>query len=232
MSVARRHALLRWAHRADAWIIEDDYDGGFRYGGKPLTPLHALARSERVLYMGTFSKVLAPGLRLGYLVLPRSLAERFAMLKAAADRHAPALTQRLLARFIVEGRFAAHLRRMRVLYAGRRAALLSALEAEAAGLLVPLNAAEAGLHLAVRAPADLDDEAAAALALAKGVNAWPLSNFHFGTAPQRGFVLGFAGTDEARFRPAIRTLVAAMRAAPPLRAPSAPSRGTSRAAGS
>jgi GntR family transcriptional regulator/MocR family aminotransferase len=211
MSLRRRLALLDWAESADAWILEDDYDGEYRYGGRPLAPLYTLDRGHRVLYLGTFSKVLAPGLRLGYLVVPAGAVDAFAALKAASDRHAPSLTQRVLARFIREGRLAAHLRRMRVLYARRRVALLGALEREAKGLLHASDTPEAGLHLVARLAVPLDDVAASRRALEKRVFAAPLSTYYAGARRERGFVLGFANTREDRAMPAVRRLVEAIR---------------------
>ena len=210
MSLRRRLALLDWAEAADAWILEDDYDGEYRYGGRPLAPLYTLDRGHRVLYLGTFSKIMAPGLRLGYLVVPADAVDAFAALKAASDRHAPSLTQRVLARFIEEGRLAAHLRRMRLLYARRRLALLDALEREAMGVLRASNAPEAGLHLVARLAVPADDVAASRRALEKRVYAAPLSTYYAGAAPEQGFVLGFANTREDRMAPAVRRLVEAI----------------------
>ncbi|MGH7125897.1 MAG: PLP-dependent aminotransferase family protein [Stellaceae bacterium] len=210
MSLRRRLALLDWAERADAWILEDDYDGEYRYGGRPLAPLHTLDRGHRVLYLGTFSKVLAPGLRLGYLVVPAGAVKAFAALKAAADRHAPSLTQRVLARFIGEGRLAAHLRRMRGLYARRRQALLNALEREAPGVLSASEAPDAGLHLVARLTVPADDVAASRRALEKRIYAAPLSTYYVGAERVRGFVLGFANTPEEAMAPAVRRLVEAV----------------------
>jgi GntR family transcriptional regulator/MocR family aminotransferase len=210
MSLRRRLALLDWAERADAWILEDDYDGEYRYGGRPLAPLYTLDRGHRVLYLGTFSKVLAPGLRLGYLVVPAGAVDAFAALKAASDRHAPSLTQRVLARFIGEGRLAAHLRRMRGLYARRRVALLAALEREASGVLSASGAPEAGLHLVARLDPRADDVVASRRALEKRVYAAPLSTYYVGAERARGFVLGFANTSEEAMAPAVRRLVEAV----------------------
>jgi GntR family transcriptional regulator/MocR family aminotransferase len=211
MSLGRRLALLDWAERADAWILEDDYAGDYRYAGRPLAPLHTLDRGNRVLFLGTFSKVLAPGLRLGYLIVPQSVAARFAAFKGAADRHPPGMTQLVLARFIAEGRLAAHLRRMRVLYAQRREALVAALRREAAGVLQAGDAPEAGLHLTARLVIDADDEAASNRALARGIHAPPLSAYYAGPKRERGFVLGFAATPAAQMPRAIRSLVASIR---------------------
>ena len=212
MSLRRRLALLEWADAADGWIIEDDYDGEYRYAGRPLAPLYTLDRADRVLYLGTFSKVLAPGLRLGYLVAPRDLVERLSALKTAADRHAPRLPQAVLARFIAEGRLAAHLRRTRTLYARRRLALLDALGRAAAGALVARESPPAGLHLVALLAGTGDDDAISRRALADRVHAAPLSRFYAGAPQARGFVLGFAGTPETEMAPAVRRLAEAIAA--------------------
>ncbi len=217
MTLARRLALLDWAEQAGAWIIEDDYDGEFRHGGRPLAPLHALDGGRRVFHLGTFSKSLAPGLRLGYLVVPEPLIGRITTLKAAADRGAPGLDQRVLAAFIGEGRFAAHLRRMRLLYAERQRCLKAALSATAAGLLDPGEVPEAGLHLTARLVSPGDDVAMARAAVAAEVGAAPLSTYYAAAAAARpGFVIGFAGTAETRIAPAVRRLVRAIEAGRPL----------------
>ena len=211
MSLRRRLALLDWAASADAWVLEDDYDGEYRYGGRPVAPLYALDRGHRVLYLGTFSKMLAPGLRLGYLVVPRPAVEHLARLKAASDRHPPGLAQLVLARFLAEGRLAAHLRRMRVLYARRRKALLDALRGRAADLLDAGEPPEAGLHLVARLRGRGKDGAISRRALELGVHAAPLSVFYAGERPQQGFVLGFAGTPSEAMAPAVERLTAAIR---------------------
>jgi GntR family transcriptional regulator/MocR family aminotransferase len=210
LSLRRRRALLEWAQAAEAWILEDDYYGEYRFAGRPLPPLYALDRNERALYLGTFSKMLAPGLRLGYLVVPPALVDRIVDLKAASDRYAPGLTQHVLARFISEGRLAAHLRRMRTLYSSRRRALLDALATHARGVLDAGDPPDAGLHLVARLCVDADDVAISQRALESRIHAAPLSTYYAGPARQRGFVLGFANASEAQMAPAVRKLVAAI----------------------
>src|SRR5215211_5883732 len=126
MSLSRRLALLDWARRAGAWVLEDDYDSEYRYAGRPLAALQGLDTDGRVIYLGTFSKVLFPALRLGYLVVPPDLVDAFVNARALLDRHSPILEQVVLADFIAEGHFLRHIRRMRALYAERQAVLLAA----------------------------------------------------------------------------------------------------------
>ncbi len=210
MSLARRLALLEWAEAVNSWIIEDDYDGDYRYAGRPLRPLRALAAygaDRRVVYVGTFGKVLAPALRLGYLVAPVGLAPAFAAARALADRQPPEPLQATLADFIAEGHLSVHLRRMRLAYRERREALLRALDRDCAHVLEwPRDAEAAGLHLAVtfRDQGRNDAEASAAAARL-GVQTPPLSAYYMGCG-RNGLVLGFAATAADRMADAARRL--------------------------
>eukprot|EP01037_Dinobryon_pediforme_P000239 gene239-241_t len=162
MGLARRQALLKWARTHDAWVVEDDYDGEFQYGkndGKAqrVPALCSLPGSERVLYVGTFSKTLHPGLRLGFVVVPPALVEAFAMARAITDRHAPGDTQAVLARFIAEGHLLRHLRQMRELYLQRQHTLRTAL-AEASNGAWQLATSDRGMHLLHEVAPGTDDE--------------------------------------------------------------------------
>ena len=212
LSLPRRRALLAWAHATGAWILEDDYYGDYRFAGRPQTPLHALDRHERVLYLGTFSKMLAPGLRLGYLVAPRPLVARLTELKTATDRYTPGLMQLVLARFIAEGRLAAHVRRMRAVYRDRRTALLDAIDRHARDVLDVGAPPDAGLHVAARLTVDVDDAAISLSARSEGIAAAPLSAYYARPPRTRGFVLGFANTPVSQAAPAVRTLARTIRA--------------------
>ncbi|KTT21683.1 DNA-binding protein [Pseudomonas oryzihabitans] len=198
LSLPRRLALLDWAQREDAWIIEDDYDSEYRYQGKPLPALKSLDEQGRVLYAGTFSKVLFPGLRLAYLVVPPAQVAAFA---ASADRlhnHAPQLLQATVASFLAEGHFARHLKRMRSLYRQRRLWLAEAMTtALGAGIRIELQAG--GLHLLARL-AQGDDQAWADAAQAEGLAAQALSRWYLAEPEQRGLLVGFTNVvsnDEA-----------------------------------
>lgn len=213
LSLPRRRALLAWAHAAGAWILEDDYYGEYRFAGRPLTPLYAMDRHERVLYLGTFSKMLAPGLRLGFLVAPRHLVPHLTELKTATDRYTSGLMQLVLARFIAEGRLAAHVRRMRTLYRERRTALLEALVKHAGDVLDVGEPPDAGLHLAVRLKVDVDDAAVSREVRTLGVAAAPLSSYYARRPTPGGFVLGFANTDVPAAADSVRRLVASVQRA-------------------
>src|SRR5207244_1450796 len=146
MSLSRRLALLDWARRAGAWVLEDDYDSEFRYAGRPLAALQGLDQSGRVIYLGTFSKVLFPSLRLGYLVVPPDLVDAFVAARAAIDRQTSTLMQAVVADFINEGHFLRHIRRMRTLYSERQETLLRAAQRDLGGALEVCPCAT-GLHL-------------------------------------------------------------------------------------
>jgi GntR family transcriptional regulator/MocR family aminotransferase len=210
MSLPRRLALLDWAARAGAWVVEDDYDGEFRYAGRPLAALHSLRPDARVIYVGTFSKVLFPALRLGYLVVPPDLVRHFVAARCVVDFHAPVLEQMALADFIAEGHFARHLRRMRTLYAARAQALVAAASAELSGLL-DVRPPTTGMHVVGWLPPGIDDRVAARRAAAHDVSAVPISAFAVEPQPRGGLLLGFAAVDEPAIRDGVRRLAAALR---------------------
>jgi len=209
MSLARRLALLDWAREAGAWILEDDYDSEYRYAGRPLAALQGLDPDGRVIYVGTFSKVLFPSIRLGYLVLPASLVDLFRRARASVDDHAPAIAQAPLADFIETGQFAAHLRRCRARYAERRAILIDAIDADLGGLLLPAPG-EGGLHLLADLAGGMDDTEAARLASAQRVTVTPLANYYAGAPDRRGLLMGFGAVDEANIAASVKRLARAL----------------------
>lgn len=195
MSLNRRLALLDWARRRDGYIIEDDYDSEFRYRGRPLASLQGLDREDRVLYIGTFSKVLMPSLRLGYMVVPPDLVDTMIAARAHYDWSSPVIDQATLAEFIAEGHFARMIRRNRALYAERQAALVDAGKRHLHGLL-RLPAKECGMHLLGWLPRGVDDRACAAALSANGVEVLSLSQFASAPADPGGLLLGYAPFDE------------------------------------
>ncbi len=207
LSAARRLQLLDWARRSGAWIVEDDYDSEYRHDGQPVAALHSLDPDARVLYIGTFSKVLFGALRLGFLVLPPDLVAAAAAVRRSLDISPPTFPQAILASFIREGHFARHLRRMRTLYRERRDALVGALRQEL-GPEVALRGESAGMHLVLELPPGLDDREVAARAAAAGLWTMPLAFCRTAAGGRPGLVLGYGGTDAARLRDAARRLAA------------------------
>lgn len=224
MSASRRAALLAWARRAGAWVLEDDYDSEFRYTGRPLPCLQGLdaehrpaGEGARVLYIGTFGKTLVPALRLGYVILPESLVDRFLAARAALDRHPPTMEQAVVADFLTEGHYARHVRRVRAMYAERQGALLHAARSELAGVL-DLRPDPAGLHLVGWLPPGLDDLVAADAAAARGVEVFPLSRCLLTPAPHaaRGaLLLSCAAYDPRAIRAGVRELRLALASVAP-----------------
>ena len=203
MSLSRRLQLLAWAARADAFVIEDDYDSEFRFEGRPLAALQGLDQAGRVVYVGTFNKLMFPALRLAYLVAPPDLAERFVAARVLIDGHASTLPQAALADFIGEGHLGSHLRHMRTVYEERRRALVDAV-ATLDGRLV-LGPIDGGMHACAYLPAGADDVAIAAAARRVGVELRPLSRLYLGPA-RPGFILGFAAARPAEIRSAIERI--------------------------
>jgi len=205
MSASRRLRLLDWASRSGAWVIEDDYNSEYRYESQPITALQGLDRDARVLYIGTFSKVLSPALRLGYLVLPVDLVQRFTAVRHIMDISPPTFVQEVLADFLTEGHFARHLRRTRKLYRQRRSALVEALEAELGDGLEVLGE-RAGLHLVVALPAGVDDREISHRAAAEGLHVLALSSCFLGPRRRTGLVLGYGGVSVEEIPDAVRRL--------------------------
>jgi GntR family transcriptional regulator/MocR family aminotransferase len=205
MTAARRLALLDWAFRRGAWVLEDDYDSEYRYVSRPLGALQGMDAHERVVYIGTFSKVLFPAVRVGYLVVPPSLWQRFVDAREAFDLLSPTLYQLALAEFLREGHFARHLRRMRGVYLARRDALLTGL-ARHCGDWLTVHNADAGLHVAVLLSGGLNDEQVLRRMAERGLTATALSNCYAGTGRRSGLLLGFGGSAERRLLEATQVL--------------------------
>jgi GntR family transcriptional regulator/MocR family aminotransferase len=210
MSLSRRLALLDWARQADAWILEDDYDSEFRFSGRPLEALQSLDRANRVLYIGSFSKVLFPTLRLGYLVAPPVLIEPLLATRRYIDVHVPILEQMALTDFVLEGHLARHVRRMRQHYRQRRDCLHHELQVHL-GDLLDVHVPEAGMQLVGWLPPGKDDRRAATLAARASVDVAPVSRFALEPLPRGGLLFGYAGTDEEGIRRGVRALAAALR---------------------
>lgn len=207
MSMARRQDLLAWAERADAAIIEDDYDCDFRYGGRPLESLHRLDPSGRVLYVGSFSKVLLPTLRVGFAVIPAPLHAAFRKAMQLGDCHTTVPLQAALAQFIEDGLLAAHIRRMRREYADRHHRVLHNLSRFFNGLLEPIES-HCGLHLAalLRGGKDAIDRMIAERARAEGVAVLPLSTQCMSAPHRYGLMLGFGAIRPARIDEGMRRM--------------------------
>jgi GntR family transcriptional regulator/MocR family aminotransferase len=210
MAATRRTALVEWAHETGAWILENEIDADYRYVSRPLQPLYALARSPRVIYCGSLSKPLAPGLRVNYLLVPESLIGSWRQMASLT----PMLTQLVLARFSATGRMASHLRKMRLVHAARRALLFDALRSECAGLLDVDDPPEAGLSVKALLRVPASDTWVSAECLAAGIKVDPLSVCYAGSGAKAGLILGFASTPEEQIVPTVRTLACIVRRAP------------------
>lgn len=209
LSLGRRLTLLDWARKSGAVIFEDDYDSEFRYSGRPVPALQGLDEGRHVLFAGSFSKVLFPSLRLGYLVVPADLVDTFAAMKSVTIRHPPVVDQAVLCDFITAGHFARHLRRMRQVYAARLSMLLDGARQHLAGLL-EVSKVEAGLQTAGWLGSGLNGESAARAAAARGVEVTPLGRYSRGGLAREGLQLGFAAVDEREIGRGVRELATAL----------------------
>jgi GntR family transcriptional regulator/MocR family aminotransferase len=205
MPLARRQALLAWARQQAAVIVEDDYDGDLRYEGGSLAALQGLDEDGRVVYLGTFSKVLFPALRLGYLVLPRALNRPFVQAKDLVDRGASTLMQAAVADFLAEGHFERHLRRLRRLYGGKRRVLVAALERYLGGR-VRYSAVAAGLHIMLFPEAGVDEARLVDEAAARGVRVYAGAPFHLQSPSPPSILLGFSGLEDDAIIEGVRRL--------------------------
>jgi len=205
MSASRRLQLVDWAQTSGSWIIEDDYDSEFRYESLPIASLQGLDSNSRVIYIGTFSKVLFPSLRLGYIVIPLDLVERFHAVRRVMDLGPPSFYQEVVSDFIREGHFARHIRRMRVHYGELRSALVVSLSREL-GPTVELLGDEAGMHVAVTLQNGGCDLEIAERAARQNLSLWPLSPSYIGEASRQGFILGFGATRLTDIPHAVRKL--------------------------
>ena len=215
MGLKRRLELLEWANVADAWILEDDYDSEFRYVGRPLPTLQALDTNARVIYVGTFSKVLFESLRLGYVVLPAHIAERVIEARGNLEQSVPVPMQPVLARFIEEGHFAAHVHRMRRIYAARRESVVACGQKYLGGLL-KFSGDQSGLHVVASFSRELARRMTEAECIARaakhGVLLTGLSHYYAGKPPVPSIVIGYGSVSDEHIEPGMKALAAALKA--------------------
>ena len=208
LSMARRLELLAWARESGAWIVEDDYASEFRYGGRPLASLQGLDEAERVIYIGTLNKALFPGLRLGYAVVPPSLAQAFVTTRYLMDRQPSSLCQAVVTAFMEEGHFAAHIRRMRQMYRNQRDALVAALRRRLGDHLT-VDPPDQGMHLVAYTRRALSDVRIERMAREHGVVVRAMSRLYVEAPAQSALMLGFSGYPLPLIAPAVTRLARA-----------------------
>ncbi|GAA0800223.1 PLP-dependent aminotransferase family protein [Cupriavidus gilardii] len=219
LSMARRNALLAWARATGAWIVEDDYDSELRYVGHPFPSLQGLA-PELVVYLGTFSKILFPSLRLGYAIVPPPLVPAFCGARVLIDRHSPSADQHVVAAFIDEGHLDRHIRRVRLVYADRRQHLIAAIARWIPDELAWLQPGDQGMHLVLWLAEGTDDQRIASLAIEAGVSVRPVSPMYSATNARPGLVLGLGGYSDDQIDAAVKTLAKVLTSAARSRAAS------------
>jgi GntR family transcriptional regulator/MocR family aminotransferase len=210
MSAGRRLMLVDWAFRNNSWIVEDDYDSEYDFRKRPIAAVQGLDTNARVIYVGTFSKILFPSLRIGYLVIPSDLVSAFCRIRQASDLSHSTLEQAVLADFIQEGHLARHVRRMRMLYMERNELLATEIEKQL-GSTVELVSAQAAMHLVCLLPTEIDDTILWQRAARAGIASWPLS-FCYQRKPARGgLVLGYGGVHKRQIQDGVKRLAAVIR---------------------
>jgi GntR family transcriptional regulator / MocR family aminotransferase len=205
LPLARRLALLDWARRKDAVVVEDDYDGEFRYEGQPLESLQGLDTEGRVIYLGTFSRTIFSALRIGYLIAPKSLVPAFTSAKWLCDRHTATLEQETLAEFIATGMYERHLRRIRRRNTAHREALLDAIR-KYLGDRVEITGDGAGTHVVLWPTQRIVENTVIENAASRGVGVYGISRYYLGRASRRGLMLGYSRMNEEKIREGIRRL--------------------------
>ncbi len=213
LSLARRLQLLEWARRENGWIVEDDYDSEFHYDARPIAAIHGLAQQDRVLYIGTFSKVMFPGLRIAYLVVPKPLVAPFVTARSHIDGHTAPLLQAVLADFMQDGHFMVHVRRMRDLYRARRDIFMEEIQRHLHPHLLPQES-KGGLQTAcLLTDQGLSDRLIAQRAGAAGIDLPLLSRLYLGEAKQQGFVMGYSALAPGAIQAGVKELAALWAAA-------------------
>ncbi len=211
MSLSRRLELLEWAATKNAWILEDDYDSEYRYEGRPLTALQGMDNYDRVIYIGTFSKVLTPAFRLGYAIVPPSLVDAFTFAQLIGSRRSATLMQATMCDFISDGHFARHIQRTRALYMQRRAALVQAIASTLSGVL-EVTSGNAGLHVLARLPEGMDDKEISRQAAKLGIEAFALSHIALEPLSRGGLLLGYGAVTTKESQEGVHLLKTAIAA--------------------
>lgn len=209
LSLQRRLELLHWAKTNRSWILEDDYDSEYRFVSRPLSSLQGLDQHGQVIYLGTFSKVLFPALRIGYLVVPPSLIDRFAAVREASDIFPPILYQMILKEFLAQGHFVRHVRRMRSVLAERLVELQQCVKQEL-GEYASVHVADSGMHVVLFLDEKVSDVQLSQEAARQGVIAFPLSTLYAAAPRRSGLVLGFGGSDLPQIRAGVAGLAKAL----------------------
>jgi GntR family transcriptional regulator/MocR family aminotransferase len=210
MSMARRRALIAYARQVGAWIIEDDYDSEFRFSGSPVPSMQGMEEDAPVIYIGTFSKTLYPGLRMGYMVLPQVLSEPLRRIHSELYREGHQLPQQVIAELITEGHYAAHIRKMRLLYGKRRRVLLARVERDLGADHRPGGESDAGLQCVMHLPGQEDEVALAEDHRQAGIFDQPLSRYYAGPHTRRGLLLGYACVAEEEIGAAFFRMLAVL----------------------